>query len=297
MKIRIGLSLGTGGLADDGVLATIARDLERLGFDSLWLSERLTSPTLDPIVAMAYATGATTRLKVGTSVLVLPGRNPALLAKELASLDRVSGGRLLLAFGLGNVDAGEQQAFGVDRRERARWFDEALPLLRRLWSEEAVDHDGPRFHYQGLSIRPKPIQQPLEVWLGGLAPTALRRVGRLCDGWLPSSVTPADAAAGRPIIEQAAAEAGRTMDPEHFGATVVYTHDEIPASLVQTLARRRPDVSPGDLVPVGLTGLRDRLQRFVDVGVSKFVIRPASEPASWTAELEALSRDVLTLQT
>src|SRR6266568_4389798 len=103
MKIRIGLSLGTGGLKDELAFDGLVRDLDRLGFDSLWLSERLTSSTVDPVVGLAYAAGATQRLKLGTSVLVLPGRNPAVLAKELATLDRLSGGRLLLAFGLGVV--------------------------------------------------------------------------------------------------------------------------------------------------------------------------------------------------
>src|SRR5437762_4959400 len=142
MKVRIGFGLGTQGLRDDERFAGLVADLERLGFDSLWLSERLTSPTLDPIVGMAFAAGHTRNLKIGTSVLVLPGRNPALIAKELASLDRLSGGRLLLAFGLGAADPAEHQAFGIDRRERAAWFDEALPLLRRLWTEDDVDHDG-----------------------------------------------------------------------------------------------------------------------------------------------------------
>src|SRR5256885_17210281 len=117
MKIRIGFGLGTGGLRNDEAFGGLVGDLERLGFDSLWMSERLTSPTLDPISGLAFAAGATCKLKLGTSVLVLPGRNPALVAKELASLDRVSGGRLLLAFGLGVADADEQQAFGDGRAE------------------------------------------------------------------------------------------------------------------------------------------------------------------------------------
>src|SRR5438445_518335 len=102
-----------------------------------------------PLSRFCLATAArrTQKLKLGTSVLVLPGRNPVVLAKELASLDLLSGGRLLPAFGLGIADPGEQQAFGVARGERAAWFDEALPLIRRLWVEDDVDHDGPRFSF------------------------------------------------------------------------------------------------------------------------------------------------------
>ena len=296
MKIRIGFGLGTAGWVADERFATFVTDLERLGFDSLWLSERLAGPTLDPVVGLSFAAGLTRKLKLGTSVLVLPGRNPVVLAKELASLDRVSGGRLLPAFGLGVADPAEQQAFGVERRERAAWFDEALPLIRRLWSEHAVDHSGPRFSFQGLGIGPRPIQTPIDVWLGGLAPSELRRVGRLGDGWLPSLVTPADAAAGREVIEATAAECGRAMDPEHFGAIVVYAHDEIPPAVASAIAARRPGLDPAALIPRGLPAARATLERFVEAGVSKFVVRPASEPGSWAAELEAVSKHLLPLQ-
>ncbi len=297
MKVRIGLGLGIQGLRDEGTLSGLAADLERLRFDSLWLSERLTGATLDPIVALAFVAGHTRKLKLGTSVLVLPGRNPAIVAKELASLDRLSGGRLLLAVGLGIADPSEHGAFSVGRAERGPWFEEALPLIRRLWAEDHVDHSGPRFSYRDLTIRPRPIQSPLEVWLGGLAPSELRRAGRLGDGWLPSLCTPSEAAAGRVVVEQAAAEAGRMMDPEHWGASIVYARGEIPSSLVRTIAARRPGLDPSALVPVGPRAARATLERFVDAGVSKFVIRPAEEPASWTEELEDLAAQVLPLQT
>src|SRR5437588_11961815 len=149
MKVRIGYGLGTQG-SDTGRFGAMVDALEGHGFDSLWLSERITGGAVDPVVGMAFAAGRTRKLKFGTSVMVLPGRNPALLAKELASLDRLSEGRLLPAFGLGVADPAEHQAFGVTGRERGPWVEEALPLLRRLWSEDAVDHDGPRFRYQGL---------------------------------------------------------------------------------------------------------------------------------------------------
>jgi probable F420-dependent oxidoreductase len=283
-------------MGHDEQLDELLDGLERLGFDSLWVSERIVSPIYDPLVALAYAAGRTRRLKLGTSVLVLPGRNPALLAKELAGLDRISDGRLLLAFGLGLADPLEQQAFGVDRRSRGALLDEIMPLLRRFWSEPKVDHEGPRFRYEGLSVLPKPSQQPLDLWLGGFGPAALRRVGRQADGWLPSQITPPEAAAGRVAIEQAAAEAGRAIDPEHFGALVVYAHDRIPPALVASIATRRPDLDPAALVPVGFKALRARLEEFVAVGVSKLVVRPAEGPRSWTAELENLAEAVLGMQ-
>ncbi len=296
MKVRIGYGLGVQGLRRDGTLPELVDGLETLGFDSLWLSERLTGDAPDPLVGLAFAAGRTTKLKLGTSVQVLPGRNPALVAKEWASLDRLSNGRALPAFGLGVASPAEQQAFGVAREERAAWFDEALPLIRRMWTEDAVDHDGPRFSYRGLSVRPKPVQQPPDVWLGGRAKSELRRVGRLGDGWLPSFSTPAEVAAGRVVVEDAAHEAGRAIDMEHFGALVIYVRDEIPELLAAGIKARRPDVDPAELVPVGLPAVRTTLERYLEHGFSKLVLVPAHEPASWTDELGAMADAVLALQ-
>jgi probable F420-dependent oxidoreductase len=278
VKVRIGFGLGTATRLNDEGFAGCVDALEAMRFDSLWLSERIGGHAPDPIVACAFAAGRTSHLKFGFSVLVLPGRNPAVLATELATLDRLSAGRLLPAFGLGVADPHEQQAFGVARDERAAWFDEALPLIRRMWLEELVDHDGARFHFQGLRVLPKPRQSPPDVWLGGVAPSELRRVGRLGDGWLPSFVAPADASTGREVIERVAAEHDRAIDPEHFGVLIPYVTTEVPGTVLDALARRRPDRDPRDLVALGLGSLRERIERFIDVGTSKFVVIPVDEP-------------------
>jgi probable F420-dependent oxidoreductase len=229
-------------------------------------------------------------------VQVLPGRNPALVAKEWASLDLLSNGRALPAFGLGVASTTEQQAFGVERSERAALFDEMLPLVRRLWTEDAVDHDGPHYRFRGLTVEPKPIQRPPDVWLGGRAKSELRRAGRLGDGWLPSFSTPAEVAAGRVVVEEAAAEAGRSIDTEHFGALVIYGREELPELLVAGLKARRPDVDPTELVPVGLPALRAHLERFLEHGFSKLVLVPAHEPESWADELGSVAEEILPLQ-
>jgi probable F420-dependent oxidoreductase len=297
VKIRIGFGLGTRTLTNDQrTFAPFIDALEDLGFDSLWLSERLGGECPDPVVGMAFAAGRSERLKFGTSVLVLPGRNPVVLAKELASLDRISAGRLLPAFGLGVADRHEQAAFGVDRGDRSAWFNEALPLVRRLWTEDHVTHDGPRFRLDDVTVLPKPVQDPLEVWLGGAAPGELRRVGRLGDGWLPSFTTPDVAATGWKLVNEAAAEAGREIDQGHFGALVPYTHGDLPEPIVEIVRRRQPDADPADVVPSGHEGLRDQLQGFIEVGASKFVPILVGEPDDWRAELEGLARTVLPLQ-
>jgi probable F420-dependent oxidoreductase len=308
MKIRIGYGLGLQGLRPgDGPgeperprsaaerFAAMVDALERLRFDSLWLPERITSDRLDPVVALSVAAGRTTKLKLGTSVQVLSGRNPVLLAKEWATLDVLSDGRALPAFGLGVVDGQEQQVFGLDRGERAPWFDEALHVMRRLWTEDDVTHHGERFHLEGITIGPKPVQQPPDVWLGGRAPSELRRVGRVGDGWLPSFATPAMVKDGRALVEEEAARHGRAIDPEHFGVLVPYRHGDVGGPLIAAIAQRY-QVEPSEIVPQGFAATRALLERFVDVGFSKFVLTPMEEPVDWSAELEAAAAEVLPLQ-
>lgn len=298
MKIRIGFGLGTRTLTNDQTrFGPFVDDLERLGYDSLWMSERISGPALDPVVALAYAAGRTSRLKLGMSVRVLPGRNPVLVAKDLASLDRLSGGRLLPAFGLGQVDPREQQAFGVRREDRGPMFDEALPLIRRLWSEGSVDHDGTFFHLDAVGVEPKPVSDPLEVWLGGIAPSELRRVGRLSDGWLPSFCTADDIRDALPVISAAADAHDRTIDPEHIGALVAYRDGPLPDVLASFIARRRPDLDPESVIPRGMDELAATLESMIEVGASKFVVLPLVEPGDWTAELEAVADAVFSLQT
>ena len=297
MKVRIGFGLGTRSLTNDDRFGPFVDDLERLRFDSLWLSERVGGESPDPVVGMAYAAGRTRRLKFGTSVMVLPGRNPVLVAKALASLDRMSGGRLLPAFGLGVADAHEQQAFAIERSARAGWFDEALPLIRRLWTEDVVDHHGERFHLEGIGVLPKPVQKPLEVWLGGIAPSELRRVGRLGDGWLPSFITATEMRPARQTIEEVADAHGREIDPEHFGALVPYAIGPVPDRVLAQLARRRPDLDPSALVPSGLAALASTIEAFVANGASKFVVLPLGEPDDWSRHLEEVAAAVLPLQT
>jgi probable F420-dependent oxidoreductase len=304
VKVRIGMGLGVGGLRDDSQFGDFVDGLESHGFDSLWLSERVGGDSPDPVIGLAVAAGRTRSLKLGTSVQVLPGRNPALLAKEWASLDRLSGGRALPAFGLGNPLAAEHQAFGVSREERAPIFDEALPLIRRLWREDAVDHDGAHFSYRGLTVRPKPLQDDMDVWLGGRAKSELRRCGRLGDGWLASFLTPTECADRRPVIQKAAAEAGRAIDDEHYGAMVLHARADVPAAVSERLAALRPESDPGDLVAVGTDRLRARLADYIDVGFSKLVVVPLDEPTSadgttesWDRVLGTLAGAVLDLQT
>ncbi|HEY7439278.1 MAG TPA: LLM class flavin-dependent oxidoreductase [Acidimicrobiia bacterium] len=298
MKVRVGVGLGTRQAnGDAGEFSMLVDALEDLGFDSLWLSERATGPIVDPLIALAVAAGRTERIKLGTSVQVLPGRNALLLAKEWASLDTLSGGRTLPAFGLGIVDPREQQAFRVERAERARLFDEALELLRRFWTEDTVTHHGEHFDYDGVGIGVAPVQRPPDVWLGGRAPGELKRVGRVADGWLPSFTTPELAVQGREVVMQAAATAGRKIDDEHWGVLVPYAEKELPDAVVRLFSERFEGVDPGDVIPVGLEPLRKHLERFIDVDFSKLVVVPFDAPSDWHRAMSDLADAVLDLQT
>jgi probable F420-dependent oxidoreductase len=283
MKVRIGVSLGTDGRTDPAELVEAATAMEDLGFDSLWLAERATTDTPDPVAGLAFAAARTRRLKLGTGVIVLPGRNPAVVAKQLATVDRLSEGRLLVAFGLGLPEAAERAAFPTPAGRRGLAFDEALVSVRR-WLEDGV--------------RPVPVQQPLDLWVGGAARAAALRAGRLADGWIPSLLTPAEARQGREAVESAAEEAGRRIDPEHFGVTLAYSDEGggIPPAFAAAVARRRPGLDPAAVVPAGLRAAAALIGDYLEAGFSKFVVRPVAPPASWPRVLEAMAAVLLPLQ-
>ena len=295
LKVRIGVGAGAVGF-DGAGLAGLAGDLVDLGFDSLWLPEILSLPGLDPLVGLAWAGASHPRLKLGTTML-LPGRNTMRLAKQIASLDALSGGRFLVTFVTGLARGPERDTVGVEPASRGGAVDELLPLLRRLWSGEQVTYDGPAGRIPGVRLSPLPVQDPFDVWLGGLAHSSLERCGRLADGWLPALCSPTEAARGRKVVEEAAAAAGRAIDPEHFGVSIGYARRALPPPTVAALASRARGRPLADLVPVGLPALRELVERFVDVGFSKFVVRPVVPPQRWRSELEELAAAVLDLQT
>ena len=199
------------------------------------------------------------------------------------------------------ADPHEQQAFGVERGARAKLFDESLAVLRGAWAQGTLTHHGDRFDYDDLRVLPKPLQAHLDVWLGGIAASELRRVARLADGWLPSFVTPDDAGRGREVIEAALVEHGRTIDADHFGALLPYSWAPLPPSVVDVLAKRRPDLAdPTVLVAQGWDALMATIDKFVAIGTTKFVILPIVEPTSpeqWVEHLEAAAPIVLARQT
>ena len=303
MAIRIGVGFGGWPFPrpDPALLWEYVDAAETLDVDSIWLSDRIVSSTLgmEPLVALSFIAARTTKLKFGTSVLALPLRNPTVLAKEIATLDFLSEGRVLPAVGLGTEDEREFEACGAVRAQRARRADEAIVVMRRLWSEDDVTFHGRYFTLNGVTVRPRPVQPELPpLWIGGRSEAALRRVARLGDGWLVSQATPEEAGDGVARINSFAAEYGREIDEDHFGALFSYCFADTPERARELAApyllRRRADVDHQALSAFGTPeDVRNLIDRFIEAGVTKFVARPACPPELMMDQLEALGRDVV----
>ena len=294
MRVRIGVSLGAAGAPAEFEAAVGLLEAARV--DSLWLPELVFGPSVDPFTGMAFALAKTTHLKAGTGISVLPGRHPVLVAKQLTSLAGLAPGRVLPAFGLQPASVAERALFPVPSGQRAAVFDEALTLLRLMLSTDVVSFHGSFFTVDGASAGPLPAKQ-VDIWLGGSAPAGLRRVGRLADGWLGSLLTPAEAASAVGMIAAAADEAGREVDPDHFGISLTVAFGGIPDALAASIARRRPDADPATLIADGWAGARSLISSFAEAGLSKFVVRPATPTDSFEEFINGFAAELMPLQT
>lgn len=292
LKVRFGYTLGPEVAPED--LPALVDGLEEFGFDSLWVPEVFLQPTLDPIVALTFAAARTTKLKLGTH-LIVPGKNPVQLARQLAQLDRVSGGRLLLLAVLGLPDEADTGAQIMERSQRGAAMEEVIPLLRELWTGQPVTHHGDRYRLDNVTVTPTPAQDPLEIWLAGQAPSALRRCGRLGEGWMPGMLSPAEAVEKRQIVEEAAAAVGREMDAEHYGINLFYATQDLPSEVRERLEARRPNGDLEEILPTSMESLRTIAGQWLDAGFSKFLLRPLVPPTNQHGELEMLANEILPL--
>ena len=292
MKVRFAVA-PAGGLLKAPEIVSFADALEASGFDGVWLSDLPVRPVIDPMLGLALIAGRTTRLRLGANVVPL-GRNPFMLAKALAQLDQLSGGRLLLSFVPGLDEPGERELLGWQGASRGAALEDVLATVRAWWSGERRVAQVPS--ELGHDDVARPVQDPLEVWLGGRGPKALERVGRVADGWLGALVDPDEARAARTVIEQSAERAGRAFDPEHFGLSIAYAREAPTDEQVGSLRARRQGVDPLAFLPVGGDALRSLLGRYLDAGLSKFVLRPAVSPPAWDEEVDWLADAVLDMQ-
>ncbi|HSQ13250.1 MAG TPA: LLM class flavin-dependent oxidoreductase [Candidatus Deferrimicrobium sp.] len=302
MKVRIGIQLGQWPSRDiqpEAVLDLVDY-FEALDVDSIWVSDRLISAalTLEPITFLSYIAGRLRKMKFGTSTLVLPTRNPVVLAKELATLDFLSQGRLFPAIGLGGEESKDLQAVGINKKERAGRTDEMIVLMRRLWTEESVTFAGKYFSVEDATIMPRPWQKNgPPIWISGRSEAALRRTGRLGDGWLVSSVSPAEVATGIDSIRRYATDAGRQVEEDHYGVLIPFyfaDHAEKAFEVGARSIRPRADMPTSEFTAFGTPDqVRARVQGYIAAGATKFIMRPGGPFAGWRAQVEILAREVI----
>lgn len=276
---------------------------EEMDIDSIWLSDRIVSSALnmEPVVALSFIAARTRKLKFGTSVLALPLRNPTVLAKEIATLDFLSGGRTLPAVGLGTEDAAEYEACGTRRSHRVGRTEEAIQVMRLLWSQDNVTFHGKHFTLNNVSLQPKPVFPPdgkPPIWIGGRSEAALQRTARLGDGWLVSQAPPEEVGEGVQKIKAWAKEYGNDIEEDHYGALFSFCFADTPGEAEKLAApymlRRRPDVHWRDLSAFGKPEEMIKLiDRYIDAGAAKFVARPACPPEMMLQQLEILGREIV----
>jgi alkanesulfonate monooxygenase SsuD/methylene tetrahydromethanopterin reductase-like flavin-dependent oxidoreductase (luciferase family) len=271
-KIRAGLGLATFPFDAPRELFAFAERCERWGVDSLWQTDRLqgSEGQLEALATMAALAGCTERIKFGMNAVVASLRDPLVLAKQCATIDFLSRGRLLPVFGVG-VDADPVwKATGRDPRERGRRADEALAIAQALWRGEEVHREGRFFRYAGARIAPLPVQQPLPCWIGGSSPAAIRRTAQLGTGWLGGLAPPEEVARVIAAIRAELAAAGRTIDADHYGATLPCRVGAPDAALGERIGRARAGLvvtgSPGEIVA--------RARAYLSAGASKLVLIP-----------------------
>ena len=285
MKLRLGIGISSLPAASAREFFAWADLCEASDIDSIWQTDRLISaqPFLESLSVMAALAGATERVKFGMNAVVAPLRDPLVLARQCASIDWLSGGRLLPVFGVGGEHALEFRATGRSAAERGRRADEVLEIARRLWSEESVTFHGEFHRYEGVSIAPRPIQQPLPLWIGGSSPAALRRTVRLGAGWLGGVQTPAQVAQVVSAVRKLGHESGRPIPEDHFGASFVFRLGPQDDALAERVARGYSAAargSGGEFDPKAYFALGDaetvleRIAQYRATGVSKFVLMP-----------------------
>ncbi len=269
------------------------------GVDSLWQTDRLVSkqPILECMATMAALAGRTRRLRFGMNVVSLALRDPVLLAKQCATIDVLSEGRLLPAFGIGSPLGPEWTALDIDTKTRGKRTDESLEIIARLWREDSVDFAGKHYRLSGASISPKPVQPDLPMWIGGSSDAAIRRTAKYGTGWQGGGETLEDAGRVVAAIKKAVVEAGRSIDEDHYGAAFPFYFGKATDSLVtgaMAAYAKRTGRDASSYFAIGdAEVIRDRVAAYVAVGIEKFILRPVGNGDEVVAQTKRLIEEVL----
>jgi probable F420-dependent oxidoreductase len=288
--VKLGFSLlNNWGVGDAQALVDLAGRAEELGIDSVWVHDHVFNvghvfdriggkPYYEPLTLLSFVAARTRRVRLGTSVLVLPYHNPVRLAKVAATLDVLSGGRLLMGVGVGLIEK-EIRAMGSPYAERGAFTDEAIAVMRALWTQDEPKFEGKFTRFDGMKFSPKPLQKPsIPVVIGGVSRHAIRRAARLGDGWQPLGLAPDALGQGMADLREAARAAGRDA------AT-------IPVSIAMSLAAARAGrhalgTKPAEIIK--------NAKAYAGHGVDTLIVSAnTSEPREAMSALEMIARDVV----
>jgi len=289
MKVAIGLGMTEFPFADAAEFWRWVDLCEQGGVDSLWQTDRIvsSSPILECMAVMAALAGRTRRLKFGVNVVSLAMRDPVLLAKQCATIDVLSEGRLLPGFGIGSPRAPEWEALHLDATTRGRKTDEALEVIAALWTGEAVTYHGRHFKLTGARISPKPVQPDLPIWIGGASEAAIRRTARYGTGWQAGAETPEQLGAIVASIRAAAQAAGRPIDEDHYGAAFPFRFGSAADPGIERAKAayaKRTGADPDSYFAIGdAATILDRIAAYVAAGAQKFILRPIGEDGAEVA--------------
>ena len=275
-------------------VAAVARRAEELGFRDLWVTENTVDQgtCFDPVVILTYAAAITTRIGVGASVVVLPIHNPLMVAHQWATLDFVSGGRAILAVGLGRDH--HYRDFQIPAAARVTRFREEVELIKALWSNETVTFHGEMYQVENVSLGQRPARRPRPpLWMGVGHPNAVRRAARIADGWMGSGGSSiAEFQASVPILKRELEKAGRDPSAFPISKRVFMAVDERPAVARAELNRWFTEVyhNPAGTDASGIHGtpehVAEQLRELVDAGANHLLLNPVSRHAE---QLEAVA--------
>ena len=313
MPVTFGCSMPSrGAMSSPDSLRSLAQRAEALAYDSIWVSDHIVlprqvasfypyaengvatftpdQPYYEPIATLNFLAGCTQRVRLGTHVLIIPYRNPVTTAKQLSTLDVLSGGRVILGAGVGWMEE-EFQALGLDTYAmRGAVTDEYLQLYKELWTKEFPEFHGEHFQISGAGFEPKPVQKPhIPIWIGGHTGPAIRRAAQLADGWMPiglrppAILEPEEMAAKIARLRRLTARAGRPADAVDVTFSTNVAFDDSP-----TQARRMMTGRPEQIA--------SDLRQYQDLGVKNFIIGFAGDEAEAVQEnMEKFSRQVMPL--